>query len=156
MSMNEHANKCLDESMKKEEMKKNTMMNDHDYDEDDDINPKSNSKPKQGVMSREQMIECASKLMTLQQGSEQFDNMLDMFGALGFNKANVKSVLEIERKEKEKEKKKNKNINKNKNYVPPGNINNDNNQNQNFNNMNYTNMNNMNNPNNNNNNNFNV
>merc|ERR1711897_19533 len=73
-------------------------MDDDEEDEDDDIGPKQR-KNRVEPMSRDQMIQCASKLMTLQQGSQQFDNMLDMFGALGFNKQNVKSVLEIEKKQ---------------------------------------------------------
>lgn len=98
-SMNEHVNLCLDEQAKREEMKKSGM--EHEEDEDDDIcfNNNANAKKKVEPLSREQMIECASKLMTLQQGTEQYDNMLDMFGALGFNKKNVKSVLEIEKKQ---------------------------------------------------------
>ena len=43
------------------------------------------------------MIECASKLMTLQSGTHEFNSMLGMFGALGFNKQNVQSVLQIEK-----------------------------------------------------------
>eukprot|EP01084_Bolivina_argentea_P303265 523550_1 len=73
--MNEHINRCAD----KQEMK------DYDYDEDDDDDDddiNNNIKP----LNREQMIQCAAKLMTLQQGTQQFDSMLDMFGALGFNK----------------------------------------------------------------------
>mmetsp|Transcript_10557 Transcript_10557/g.9549 ORF Transcript_10557/g.9549 Transcript_10557/m.9549 type:complete len:396 (+) Transcript_10557:62-1249(+) len=151
-SMNEHINYCLDESMKQDEMKKNNQtMNEYDDDdEDDDIKPfksnggnnsNSNSKPNVGVMSREQMIECASKLMTLQQGSEQFDNMLDMFGTLGFNKSNVKSVLEIEEKQKDQSNishnhnnhnhQNYNNMNQNNNNNPYNN-NNDNNLNDNF------------------------
>eukprot|EP01083_Nonionella_stella_P089840 250872_1 len=91
--MNEHVNQCVDESEKKQQ----ENMED---DEDDDMN-QVNSNSKVEVLSREQMIECASKLMTLQKGSEQFDNMLDMFGALGFNKKNVKSVLQIEKNAKQ-------------------------------------------------------
>ena len=66
MSINAHVNQCLDNKSKVDEMR----------------------------MNREQMIECASKLLTLKQGSELFENMLEMFAALGFNEVNVKSILE--------------------------------------------------------------
>jgi len=110
-SMNEHVNQCLDEQLKKEEMKKNAMAHEHEHDDDEDDDIGFDADDETGVrggggarkiepLSREQMIECASKLMTLQQGTQQFDKMLDMFGALGFNKNNVKSVLDIEKKQK--------------------------------------------------------
>lgn len=98
--MNEHVNLCMDEMLRRDEAKQNLLASD-DEDEDSDIegNPMGNSPKKVEPMSRAQMIECASKLMTLQQGSHEFDSMLGMFGALGFNKENVKSVLEIEKQQ---------------------------------------------------------
>merc|ERR1719334_2170349 len=83
--------------IRREEAKKNGSMSDEDEDSDIEGNPNGNSPKKVNPLSREQMIECASKLMTLQKGSREFDDMLGMFGALGFNKKNVKSVLEIEK-----------------------------------------------------------
>jgi len=102
--MNEHVNECMDEMIRREEAKKNGVgvMDDEDEDSDIEGNPNGNSPKKVGPMSREQMIECASKLMTLQKGSREFDDMLGMFGALGFNKQNVKSVLEIEKQQQQK------------------------------------------------------
>merc|ERR1719384_270622 len=96
--MNEHVNLCMDGMAKREEMKQNNNLSE---DEDDDIVDAQNQK-KVEVLSREQMIECSKKLMTLQQGTEAFDNMLDMFGALGFNKKNISKVLEIEKQQSNK------------------------------------------------------
>jgi len=144
MAMNEHVNKCLDEQIEREkEMKKNGGGMDNDYyddddDEDDDISGIDNKRKIKKVepMSREQMIECANKLMTLQQGSEQFDNMLNMFGALGFNKANVKSVLKIEKEQNNNNNNKNHNDNNYLNVGPMFNNNNNRNNNNNNNDMN--------------------
>jgi len=92
--INEHVNRCMDEVTMKD--KEQEMDGKGDDDEDDDLSS-GQVKKAAAPLSRAQMISCASKLMTLQQGSQQFDAMLDMFGALGFNKENVKSVLEIEK-----------------------------------------------------------
>merc|ERR1712048_712162 len=56
-------------------------------------------KCKVSPLSRDQTIECATKLMTLQQGSDNFNNMLHQFGALGFNKSNLSKVLKIEKEQ---------------------------------------------------------
>merc|ERR1712228_485647 len=101
---NEHVNLCMDE--------KATM--DADEEEDDDISQGMKEKCKVVPplpMSRDQMIECATKLMTLQQGSDNFNNMLHQFGALGFNKSNLTKVLQIEKEQIYKKKQSNHNHN---------------------------------------------
>ena len=103
MGMNEHVNLCMDEKAK--------MQSDDDEDEDDDIAAPMKQCQQVAPLSRDQMIECATKLMTLQQGSDNFNNMLHQFGALGFNKSNLTKVLQIEKEQIYKKKQSNHNHN---------------------------------------------
>ena len=115
MGMNEHVNLCMDEKAKMDE-------EDEEEDEDDDISKDMNSNCKVAPMSRDQMIECATKLMTLQQGSDPFNNMLRQFGALGFNKSNLTKVLKIEKEQIHKNRNNhnhNRNINVNESVLSP-------------------------------------
>merc|ERR1712176_1342553 len=65
MGMNEHVNLCMDAAAKKEKEHEIEEDESESDDEDDDIGKKKGQR-KVEPLSRDQMIECATKLMTLQ------------------------------------------------------------------------------------------
>jgi len=50
-------------------------------------------------LNRNQMIECAKSLLNEQKGSKQYEDMLKMFGTLGLNANNMKTVIDSTPKE---------------------------------------------------------